>query len=398
MMIFLSLLLLAQDGDLAQRLKTAYVEAADALVLRQDEGGAWRIAMPDRTAPSVAYTALVVTALSRGPDDLRAKYKSAIEKATRFLLSRANLDGSFGEGDSGSYMKTYATAVTLSALSTVEWTDKVSEAMRGARAYLKENQLKEGLHRGGEGYNDEEPPRRNPDTGVWEAKRSSIANLSATAAVAEAMKDTGLSISDDFWSLVEEYVRKCHNSTDVNKDPELVAAFKAKGLSVGDEGDLYYTPEPDGKLQKAGTRKIADRETIVGYGSMTYDGIKTYLYAGLRKDSPEVKAAIDWVRRNYSLDAHPGFLRSRAGREHLRGIYYFYVVMARALDAYGERPFVTADGREHDWPKELAEKLLATMRESKSWQNDNPAWYEGDSILTTSYALNILDLLLRYLR
>jgi squalene-hopene/tetraprenyl-beta-curcumene cyclase len=397
MKILLALLLLAQDGDLAQRLRTAYVDAADALIRQQDEGGAWRIAMPDRTAPSVAYTALVVSALARGPDDLRAKHRPAIEKATRFLLSRANLDGSFGEGDSGSYMKTYATAVTLSALSSAEWAEKVSDAMRGARAYLQRNQLKEGLHRGGEGYGDDEP-RRNPDTGVWEIQRSKIANLSATAAVAEAMKDTGLSLSDDFWGLVAEYVRKCQNSADVNKDPLLAAAFKAKGLSVGDEGDLYYTPEPDGKLQKAGTRKIADRETIAGYGSMTYDGIKTYLYAGLRKDSPEVKAAIDWVRRNYSVDAHPGFLHSRARRDELRGIYYYYLVMARALDAYGERPFITSDGREHDWPKELAEKLLSTMSEAKSWRNDNPAWYEGDSILTTSYVLNIMDVLLRYLR
>jgi squalene-hopene/tetraprenyl-beta-curcumene cyclase len=388
---------IAQEPDLATRLKTTYAEAADELIRQQDDVGAWGVVMPDRKVPSVAYTALIVSALIHSPVDLRPKYKHVIEKAARFLLSKANPDGSFGEGESGTYMKTYATAVTLSALSSVEWTEKVNDAMRGARAYLKQNQLKEGLHRGGEGYGEEEP-RRNADTGEWEVKRSTVANLSATAMVAEAMKDAGISLSDDFWTLAAEYVRKCQNSTDVNKDPALLAAFKEKGLSVGNEGDLYYTAEPNGGLQKAGTRKIADRETIVGYGSMTYDGIKTYLYAGLLRDSPEVKAAVDWVRRNYSIEAHPGFLHDRAKRDHLRGIFYYYLVMARALHAYGERPFITSDGREHDWPKELAEKMLSTIRESKSWENDNPAWFEGDTILTTSYVLNVLDILIPYLR
>src|SRR5262249_28679145 len=162
--------------------------------------------------------------------------------------------------------------------------------------------------------------------------------------------------------------------------PAFQAALKEKGMSVGKDGSLYYTPVADGAVQKAGTRKIADRETIVGYGSMTYDGIKTYVYAGLRRDSPEVKTAVEWIRRNYSLESHPGFLYDAETRAHQRGLYYYYLVMARALDACGERPLVTPDGP-RDWPVDLGEQLLKTLRGSKTWTNENPAWYEGDAVL-----------------
>jgi squalene-hopene/tetraprenyl-beta-curcumene cyclase len=389
--------LLAQDGDLAQRLRTAYAEAADGLIRIQMTSGAWPVVMPERRIPSVAYTALGIRALSGAPEALRQKYQPNIDKGVEFLLGKANADGSFGEGESGTYMKTYATAVALSALSVAPRTDRVVDAIRGAQAYLKRNQLREGPHKGGLGYGDEEP-KRNPETGAFEVKRSTIANLSVTAMAAEAMKDSGLSLSDGFWPLVHEFVRKCQNNSETNTDPAYLAALKEKGMSIGNDGSLYYTPVADAGVQKAGTRKIADRETIVGYGSMTYDGIKTYVYAGLRRDSPEVKSAVDWVRRNYSVDSHPGFVYEQGQLKHQRGLFYYYLVMARALDACGERPLVLPDGQARDWPAELGEQLLKTMRETKTWSNDNPAWYEGDAVLVTGYVLNVLDILLHYLR
>ena len=106
--------LAAQDGDLATRLKSAYTEAADGLVRLQMPSGAWPVVMPDRRVPSVAYTAIAVTALARAPEPLRPRYATNVAKGIEFILSKANLDGSFGEGESGTYMKTYATAVALS--------------------------------------------------------------------------------------------------------------------------------------------------------------------------------------------------------------------------------------------------------------------------------------------
>jgi len=286
------------------------------------------------------------------------------------------------------------TALTLMALATVD-REKHADRIRGAQAYLKNNQLKEGAHRGGLGYGDEEPKIID---GQLVVQKKTIANLSVTGFSAEALAASGLPRDDAFWKLVVEFVRKCQNSSEVNTDPEFVASLKAKNLSVGEDGGLYYTPVADPSLQKAGTKKIADKESIVSYGAMTYEGIKTYIYAGLKKDSPEVKAAIDWVRKNYSVEVHPGFAYDETKRNHLRGLYYYYLVMGRAMDAYGENPFTTFDGKKHDWPVELGNQLLKTVRESKMWVNDNAGWYEGDPVLVTSYVLNTCDLLFKHVK
>lgn len=390
----------APGDDLADRLKQTFAAAADWLVAQQGADGAWKMGPPGREAPSPSYTGLILTALANAPKEISSKHKEAIDKATAFLLSKANADGSFGEGPTGGFLKTYTTAIAMMALSSVELTDRVRNALRGAQSYLKQHQLREGLGAGGLGYGDEEP-KMDPQTGRPFLKKAEIPNLSVTGFAAEGMKmaeRAGLPRDQEFWELVVKYVRRCQNSTEVNLEPEFQAELKKYGLSVGDDGGLYYAAAGDPKIHKAGTRKIADREVIQSYGSMTYDGIKTYLYAGLPKDSPEVRAAVDWVRKNYSVEVHPGFPFDPGARHHERGLFYYYLLMARALDAYGENPFETFDGKKHDWPRGLAERFLKTVRESKMWKNDNPAWYEGDPVLVTSYVLVTCDVLLKNLK
>ncbi len=107
---------------------------------------------------------------------------------------------------------------------------------------------------------------------------------------------------------------------------------------------------------------------------------------------------MDWVRKNYALEVHPGFAFDAAKRNHLRGLFYNCVLMACALDADGENPFVTFDGKAHDWPREMAENYLRRIQESRLWMNDNSAWYEGDPLLVTSYVLLTCDVLFRHLK
>jgi len=374
------------QDDVTRKVTETYAAAADWLVTQQNEAGAWSMAAGDKQAPSPAFTGLIVAALGNAPASLKDKYKASADKGAAYLLSKVNADGSIGEGPTGAYLKTYATAIALMAFSSVERTDKVANAIRGAQAYLKQNQLKEGKV-GGMGYGDESP-----------GGKKGVANLSTTGFAAEGLKVSGLPQDDEFWKLVVKFVRTCQNNSEVNTDPEFVQAMKAKGLSIGDDGSLYYGPIADPAAQKAGTRKVADKELIQGYGAMTYDGIKTYLYAGLKKDSPEVKSAMDWVRKNYSVEVHPGFAYDQAQRHHLRGLYHYYLVMARALDAYGENPFETFDGKKHDWAREIGAQLVKSVKENKLWKNDNPAWYEGDPVLVTGYVLLTCDVLLKNIK
>jgi squalene-hopene/tetraprenyl-beta-curcumene cyclase len=377
----------APQDDVAKKVAETFAAAADWMVTQQQESGAWSMAAGDKQVPSPAFTGIVVCAFGNAPASLKDKVKASADKGIGYLLSKVNADGSVGEGPTGGFQKTYATGIALMALSAVERTDKVANAIRGAQSYLKTHQLKEGKNLGGMGYGDESP-----------GGKKGVANLSTTGFAAEGLKASGLPQDDEFWSLVVKFVRKCQNNSEVNTEPEFAAEMKAKGLSIGDDGSLYYAPIADPAAQKAGTRKVVDKEVIQGYGAMTYDGIKTYLYAGLKKDSPEVKSAIDWVRKNYSVEVHPGFAYDQAQRHHLRGLYHYYLVMARALDAYGENPFETFDGKKHDWAREIGSQLVKSVKENKLWKNDNPAWYEGDPVLVTGYVLVTCDVLLKNIK
>ena len=221
--------------------------------------------------------------------------------------------------------------------------------------------------------------------------------MSILGFAADGLHASKLPQDDEFWALAVEFVRKCQNSTEFNNDPVFLAKLKAQGLSVGNDGGLFYMPSADRSVHKAGTVKIADAETIRSYGSMTYEGIKTYIYAGMDKQSPEVLAAVDWVRKNYSVEAHPGFPYDAEKRNHLLGVYYYYLAMARAMDAFGENPFRTHDEKMHDWPRELAAQFIGTVKESKMWVNANPSWYEGDPVMVTSFVLITCDVLFGYI-
>ena len=88
---------------------------------------------------------------------------------------------------------------------------------------------------------------------------------------------------------------------------------------------------------------------------MTYAGFKSYLYANLDRDDPRVQAAFEWIRKHYTLDHNPNM----PGAQSRQGLYYYYHVFARALDAWGERQITDHKGRVHNWREELCAKLGA---------------------------------------
>ena len=116
---------------------------------------------------------------------------------------------------------------------------------------------------------------------------------------------------------------------------------------------------------------------------MTYMGLKSLIYAGLTADDPRVKAATEWIRKNYRLDQNPGL-----GQQ---GLYYYYHTFAKALDAIGEETFLDADGKPHDWRIELTQKLAREQKANGSWINNQSRWLEADPNLVTGYALLALS-------
>ena len=144
------------------------------------------------------------------------------------------------------------------------------------------------------------------------------------------------------------------------------------------DGGFYYTPAAGGNSQ-AGKNPDGG---LRSYASMTYAGLKSMLYAGLTKDDKRVKAALEWIRKFYSVDQNPGLEQ--------QGLYYYYHTMAKTLSTMDVDLFVDAKGVKHDWRKEIAEALAKRQKENGSWVNAADRWMEGDPNLATSYGLMAL--------
>jgi squalene-hopene/tetraprenyl-beta-curcumene cyclase len=260
-------------------------------------------------------------------------------------------------------------------------------------------QTKEGTYRGGSGYGQiqfEGIQEGKPK--FKEAQRSDLSNSSFAA---EAMKQGDLPQGDGYWKLTVEFVQKCQNSSETNQDKEFARLMASKGFKVGNDGGAFYTPDPAVAEKYGGVREEGDQKIISSYGSMTYSALKTYIYAGLKKDDPRVKALVGWIQENWDIERHPGFPyedRPIRERRDQQGIFYYYLALARSLDAYGEAVITDSRGRKHNWAEELGTRLLGLEQKDGSWKNENPRWWEDDPVLATSYALNAINVLLKWVK
>jgi squalene-hopene/tetraprenyl-beta-curcumene cyclase len=117
---------------------------------------------------------------------------------------------------------------------------------------------------------------------------------------------------------------------------------------------------------------------------MTYGGLKSFLYAGVSKKDPRVKAAIGWIKRHYTLGNNPGMGKN--------GMYYYYHTFGKAMDALGDDLFEDAKGTKHDWRKELFEALKKQQKGDGSWSGaQRDPFGEGNPELSTAFAVLTLS-------
>jgi squalene-hopene/tetraprenyl-beta-curcumene cyclase len=185
-----------------------------------------------------------------------------------------------------------------------------------------------------------------------------------------ALEEAGVPKDDPAVQKALKFVSRCQNLPGETNDQPF-----AKKTSEDDKGGLTYTPlDPDDSRHKTpdgGLRSL---------GGMTYAGLKSFLYAGVSKDDPRVKSAVAWIRRHYTLEENPGMGKA--------GLYYYYHTFAKAMDALGEDQFADANGKKHDWRKELFDTLKSKQRADGSWINDErDPFGEGDPNLATGFAL-----------
>ncbi len=343
-----------EDLGLRAETQAAIGKGLAYLAAAQQADGGWEAF--GRTHPAI--TALVVKCFNQdagyGPNHPAAK------RGLQFVLRFVQPDG--GIYANGEGMRNYHTSVALMALASVKDSAHVGR-IRRAQSFLKKLQWDAG-----EGHEASSPWYGGQGYG-----RNKRPDLSNTQMMLEALAQSGLKPDDPVFQKALVFVSRCQLLDGTNDQP------LADGLV---DGGFVYTPVNGGE-SKAGTVVIGGRPRLRSYGSMTYAGFKSMLYAEVDRNDPRVQKAVDWIRRNYTLDHNPNM----PGEQSKQGLYYYYHVFARGLHAWGEETIIDAGDRPHRWGEELCRKLISLQRLDGSWVNDADRWYEGNPHLVTAYAI-----------
>jgi squalene-hopene/tetraprenyl-beta-curcumene cyclase len=303
-----------------------------------------------------AVTALVTSAIlrsGRSPDDPLAA------KGLKYVEGFVQPDG--GIYRDGSVVQNYETCLALVCFAEANRDGRYDELIANAEKFIKQLQWD-----GEEGH--DESSFNYGGAGYGKSKRPDLSN---TNFLLDALKAAGNGPDDEAVKKALIFVSRCQNlETEHNTTP-----FAA----LNPDGGFYYTAAAGGESQ-AGKD---DNGSLRSYGSMTYAGLKSMIFAGVGPDDPRVKAAIAWLKKHYSLETNPGLGDN--------GLYYYYHTFAKALDALGQEVFEDEDGVKHEWRKELAAELVARQQPDGSWLNANGRWLEGDANLVTGYALLTLS-------
>ncbi len=300
----------------------------------------------------------------------------AVKKALAFIEKSRKPDG--GYYDQGQV--TYNTAIVLSLLAQLpraEYQERITKAQdllksiqSGAAGADKDNTGKvvDKAHPwfGGWGYGatDQKMLGKRPD-------------LSNTHFVVEALRDSGVSAADPSIQNALIFVTRCQAAEGNDQ-------AWAKGRN---EGGFIYSLRWNDTLKINGesfapNEKDREGNEILGtYGSITYAGLKSMIYADLKKDDPRVKAVMRWVGKNFTLETNPGM-----GDD--QGLYYYYHTFTAALAAYGEPTITDQKGVKRDWRAEFEAEMKKRQAADGSFKNTvKDRWMESVPELATAYVV-----------
>lgn len=330
----------------AQTLDEIQQKAVQFLEVTQAADGSWT--SPD----AVGITGLVTTSLlmsGKSADD------PVVKKGLESIVASQQPTG--GIHAAASRFQNYETCIALLALTEANKDGRFDTVIKKGETFLRGLQWDEGEglettdgRYGGGGYDSKQRP-----------------DMSNTQFLIEALKKAGVADDDPAMLKALIFVSRAQNLE--SKHNTLPFAGKVN------DGGFIYTPAGDGE-SKAGVTENGGHKS---YGSITYAGLKSMIYAGVDQDDQRVKAATDWIRKHYTLDENPNM-----GQQ---GLFYYFQTFAKTMAVVGGEEFEDAAGKKHAWKKELTEKLASLQQKNGSWTNPADRWYEGDPNLVTAYCL-----------
>jgi squalene-hopene/tetraprenyl-beta-curcumene cyclase len=359
----------SRDASLLHEVDSALQRGLEWLVQQQKPDGSWD--------HHPAMTALAVTSILRSGKPLTTNQETAVAGALKFILANVRTNGAIYGGSEMDKYPNYSTAICTMALLAAE-KPQYAETIRKAREFLVNSQFGDNNKTapsdpsyGGIGYGKRERP--DLSNSQWALEALHLVETHSTE------KMPALAPKDDLklhWTRAVKFLQRCQNLPGHNDQAWV------KNATPQDVGGFIYMPG----LSFANDGEPVDEQTpLRSYGSMTYAGLKSYIYAELKKDDPRVVAAVNWLKRNYTVAENPGL--------GAQGLYYYYHTLAKSLTAYGDDTFTDAAGKAHDWRYELMNKLVSLQKADGFWVNENNRWWESNPVLTTSYSLLALEIL-----
>ena len=336
----------------------------------QNDDGSWS------PQPGPAITAMVMAVMLDRPDI--ATDDPAVTKAIAYVLSKRRDDGGIHDG----LLENYNTAICLAALARVNNLPEAADAIRKGQQYLRGLQWHHQPDDQGRATDKPHPYYGGAGYG-----RHGRPDMSNTQIMIDGLHESGLDCDDPVFQRALAFITRCQGT----------AANTEFGHQIVPDGGFIYATSINkdhvGVPQSMASPELIDEakagKPVTGlrtYGSMTYAGFKSYIYANLDREDPRVVDAFKWIRHNYTLDHNPGMPEPLK----LQGYYYYLMTFSKALDAWGSDRITTADGIAHDWANDLIYKLAALQKPDGSWTNEADRWMEGDPNLTTAYALTAL--------
>jgi len=356
---------LRREAEAAAQRATAW------LLQNQQPEGHW--SNPDFPA----LTALPVWAILRNGGDPSS---DAIQRAAAYLAGTFNENGSFcrepREQRKGGGLCNYNTALVIVALHALGNPEHIP-LIQKARAYIAATQhFGDDIYHGGMGY-DADTGRPYADLSnsylAYEAMR-------LTESVEDLRSNTGERADLD-WEAARTFIERVQNRPESNDqdwasdDPENAGGFAYK---------------PDSSMAGSTTNE-AGEVRLRSYGSMTYAGLLSFIYAEVDKNDPRVQSAYEWSTKYWSLEENPGMDQ--------QGLFYYYKTLAKALAALDTDLIQRTDGSVINWRTALVQKLISLQKTNPDgtgfWVNAEGRWWESDPILVTAYSLLALNLALQ---
>jgi squalene-hopene/tetraprenyl-beta-curcumene cyclase len=349
------------DISFRHEIQRAIEKGNDFLKSSQHSNGWW--STPDH--PSV--TALALSAMMGEPGG-RLKNSAGIKKGYAFVVSCAQPDG----GIYVTNLANYNTSISMMALLAAN-DPKYDRVLRQARAYVVGSQIDLG----------EKGRLDTPyDGGVGYGSKYPHSDMNNTLTALEALYHSKHLVSDQpgakdlDWAAAARFLEQCQQLPS-NKQDWVSQDAKDRG------GFVYYP----GNSMAGGVTNASGKVALRSYGSISYAGLLSYIYADVKKSDPRVQAVLDWLRLNYSLQENPGM--------GAQGYYYYLHLMTKALNAAQVDELQIKDGRNIDWRREVAMRLINAQKADGSWQNDNGRWWERDPNLVTAYSVMALEIIHR---